>query len=49
MFNTEYFLMLCIVEKKNNSVYLHCQSINQHRKGAKFEREKQIIYITKNR
>lgn len=48
MFNTEYFLIFCIVEK-NNSVYLRCQSINQHRKGAKFEREKQIIHLTKNR
>ena len=48
MFYTEYFFLFCI-ENKNYSVYLHCQSINQHRKGAKFEREKQIIYITKNR
>lgn len=48
MFNAEYFLIFCIV-KKNNSVSLQHQSINQHRKGAKFEREKQIIYITKNR
>lgn len=31
------------------SLSLQHQSINQHRKGAKFEREKQIIYITKNR
>lgn len=31
---------LCIFATSNNI---------QHRKGAKFEREKQIFYITKNR